>query len=190
MLSTMPILVMTACLDCRSWKKESRGPRWPRWSAKAPEEVRRAADEFQRVLEKMTGTRLPAQTAGRWADRSHRARRLGGPRRAGTGPARRGRLRDSHDRRSPFDPGRANARTPPSLPYTASSRSTAACDGTFRPPWARSSRGGPASAWARWPSARSPPSTRGSGARRRPSMAGPGSVTTSAAPGTTSITTC
>ena len=48
----------------RSWKTESRGPHWLRWTPKAPEEVRRAVDEFQRVLEKMTGTRLPAQPQG------------------------------------------------------------------------------------------------------------------------------
>jgi hypothetical protein len=87
MLSTMPILVITALLGLPIVEEGKPRAALAPLSATASPEVRRAADELQRVLQKMTGT---------------------------------------------------------------------------KPPWARSSRGGPASAWASWPIARSPPSTRGS----------------------------
>jgi len=61
MLSTVPILAMTAVLGLPIVADgKPRAALAPR-DASAPVEVRRAAEEFQRVLEKMTGTRLPSQ---------------------------------------------------------------------------------------------------------------------------------
>ena len=64
MLSSASILAITAMLGLPIVEEgQPRAALAPR-GANAPAEVRRAADEFQRVLEKMTGTKLPAEIAG------------------------------------------------------------------------------------------------------------------------------
>jgi hypothetical protein len=62
MLSTLPILVITALLGLPIVEEGKPRAALAPLSAKAPPEVRRAADEFQRVLQEMTGTKLVAQT--------------------------------------------------------------------------------------------------------------------------------
>jgi len=64
MLPTMTILAMTASLGLPIVEEGKPRAALAPLDANAPPEVRRAADEFQRVLEKMTGTRLPAQIRG------------------------------------------------------------------------------------------------------------------------------
>jgi hypothetical protein len=64
MLSTVPILLMNALLGFPLVEEGKPRAALARLDAKAPGEVRRAVEEFQRVLEKMTGTRLPVQTKG------------------------------------------------------------------------------------------------------------------------------
>lgn len=61
MLTTAPFLAMTALLGLPIVEEGKPRAALAPLDAKAPDEVRRAAGEFQRVLEKMTGTKLPAQ---------------------------------------------------------------------------------------------------------------------------------
>lgn len=64
MLPTMPILAITALVGMPIVEEGKPRAALAPLDTKAPEEVRRAADEFQRVLEKMTGTRLPTKNQG------------------------------------------------------------------------------------------------------------------------------
>ncbi|NUQ62725.1 MAG: DUF4838 domain-containing protein [Pirellulales bacterium] len=64
MFSTMPILAITALLGLPIVEEGKPRAALAPLDAKAPAEVRRAAGEFQRVLEKMTGTKLPAEIQG------------------------------------------------------------------------------------------------------------------------------
>jgi hypothetical protein len=64
MIPTMPILAMTTLLGLPIAEEGKPQATLAPLDAGAPLEVRRAAGEFQRVLEKMTGTRLPAEMRG------------------------------------------------------------------------------------------------------------------------------
>lgn len=60
MLSTAPVLLASAMLALPIVQNGQPRAALAPLDAKTPPEVRRAADEFQRVLEKMTGTKLPS----------------------------------------------------------------------------------------------------------------------------------